>query len=130
MPRRLLIALCLLAAAIVALPAATQAKATKAKVKRPTVTLVSPMRLVVGQTLTIRGRNFNKKARRNTVAFKAPNGRTVFAKPIRGTRKRLVVKVPTGVRNLFSTRSGDLISTRFGLQVYANGKRSSSHSRT
>jgi hypothetical protein len=126
MARRLLIALCLLAAAIVALPAATQAKA----VKPPTVTLVSPMRLVEGQVVTIRGKNFNKKARRNTVAFKGPNGRTVFAKPFRATSKRLLVKVPAGVRNLFSTRSGNLVSTRFGLQVYANGQRSSTQGRT
>jgi hypothetical protein len=123
MARRFLIVLSLLAVAILGLPAAGQAKA---KAKRPTVTLVSPMRLVVGQTVKIRGRNFNKKARKNTVAFKGPNGRTVFAKPIRATRTLLVVKVPAGVKRLFSTNGGNPISTRFGLQVYSNGKRSAS----
>src|SRR4051794_2869796 len=123
MARRLLIVLSLLAVAILALPAAGQAKA---KAKKPTITLVSPMRLVVGQTVKIRGKNFNKKARKNTVAFKGPDGRTVFAKPVRATRTLLVVKVPAGVKSLFSTKAGDQVSTRFGLQVYSNGQRSAS----
>ena len=65
MARRILVFVCILASALVALPAVASAK--KAKVKRPTVTLVSPMRLKVGDTIVIRGKNFNKVARRNTV---------------------------------------------------------------
>ncbi len=122
MTRRILVFLCILASALVALPAVASAK--KAKVKRPTVTLVSPMRLKVGDTIVIRGKNFNKVARRNTVVFKGPNGRSVLVKPIRATTKRLVVKIPASLAKLFSTKAGDPAATRFKLQVLANKQRS------
>src|SRR5215212_6233820 len=99
MARRVLLCLCLLATAAAALPAVAGAKS---KAKRPSLTLVSPMRVELGETLTIRGKNFNKEAKRNTVAFKAPNGRSILVKPTRATRKLLVVKVPDGLSKLFS----------------------------
>jgi hypothetical protein len=123
MARRALLCVSVLAALVAALPAVASAKGKSAK--RPAVTLVSPMRLELGDTVTIRGRNFSPKAGKNTVVFRGPNGRSIFVKPIRASRKRLVVKVPAGLSNLFSTRSGDPVATRFTLQVFANGKRTS-----
>jgi hypothetical protein len=128
MTRRILALVCILASALVALPAVASAK--KAKAKTPTVTLVSPMRLSVGDTIVIRGKNFNKVARRNTVVFKGPNGRSVLVKPIRATTKRLVVKVPASVAKLFATKAGDPTATRFKLQVLANKKRSATRTGT
>jgi hypothetical protein len=128
MTRRLLALVSILACALVALPAVSSA--AKKKVKAPTITLVAPMRLSVGDTIVIKGKNFNKKAKRNTVMFKGPNGRSVLVKPIRATTKRLVVKVPASVAKLFSTKSGDPVATRFKLQVFANRKRSAAHTGT
>jgi hypothetical protein len=128
MTRRLFVALCILATALVALPAVASAAAKKAK--RPTVTLVSPMRLAVGDTITIRGKNFNKVARLNTVLFRGPTGRSVLVKPLRSSSKKLVLKVPAALAKLFSTRSGGPVSTRFALQVYANRLRSTAHTGT
>lgn len=83
-----------------------------AAAKRPTITRVSPMRLSVGKRLTIRGRNFNPRRSRNTVIFRAPSGRSAFARPRRASRRKLVVVVPAAAGRLL-TRS----ATRFRLRV-------------
>ena len=58
------------------------------------------MRVSVGGTLTITGRNFKAQRRKNTVIFRASNGRTAFAKPRRATRTKLVVRVPASASRL------------------------------
>ena len=75
-------------------PAAAPAKSRGAKAKRPSITRVTPMRVSVGAMLTIRGRNFSRRRTRNTVIFRAPNGRSVFVKPTRASTRKLVVRVP------------------------------------
>ena len=74
--RRFLIPLLLALAALAPLAAAPAASAAT---KRPTITKVSPMRLSVGDRLTIRGRNFKSQRTRNTVIFRAPSGRSAFS---------------------------------------------------
>jgi hypothetical protein len=96
------------------MPAGASAAKKKAKASTPTITRVTPMRLVVGQKVVIRGRNFKAKRSKNTVIFRAPNGRTVFAKPSRASRRKLVVVVPAGVARLASTKA-----KRFQLRVLA-----------
>ncbi|HYI37279.1 MAG TPA: IPT/TIG domain-containing protein [Thermoleophilaceae bacterium] len=85
-------------------------KSTKPAIKR-----VTPMRATVGKTLTIRGTNFSKSRRRNTVLFIAGK-RQAFAKPRRASRKKLVVKIPGSVENLLdkAKRRG---ATRLKLRV-------------
>ena len=46
---------------------------------KPQITRVTPMRISVGNLLTIRGKHFRARAKRNTVIFRANNGRTAFA---------------------------------------------------
>ena len=93
--------------------------AAPAKVKRPTVTLVSPMRLSVGDTITIRGRNFNKVARPQHCATLPRAERALRARQAdpRHHQAKLVLKMPASLAKLFATRSGDAVSTRFTLQV-------------
>src|SRR6201999_1112575 len=101
MPRRI-IAICLTlaaAASLVAAPGASAAK-KKADANRPAITRVLPMRLEVGDKLTIVGRNFNPVKAKNTIIFRAPSGRTAFAKPSQASRTRLKVKVPGAVTRL------------------------------
>ena len=48
------------------------------------------MRISVGGTLTITGRRFKSTRTKNTVIFRARDGRTAFAKPRRATTRKLV----------------------------------------
>ncbi len=101
-------------------PATAPATAAKrAQAAKPKITRVTPMRLEVGETLTIRGRNFKAKKSRNTVIFKAPGGRTAFAKPRSASRRKLVVKVPGSVARLLTVSAGRQRPTRLRLRVLA-----------
>jgi hypothetical protein len=117
--RRLSI-LCLLALSATALlVSASAAPAAKKKAAKPSITRVTPMRISVGARLTIIGRNFKAKAKDNTVIFRAPSGRSAFAKPSRASRGRLVVAVPGVVSRLLAGSPGDPQPTRLKLRVLA-----------
>jgi hypothetical protein len=78
----------------------------------------------VGARLTIIGKNFKAKRKANTVIFRAPNGRSAFAKPRRASRRKLVVVVPGAVSRLLRGSLSDPKPTRLQLRVLA-GKFSS-----
>ena len=112
--RRMTVLFSLTACAAMLVPAgAAEAK----KSVKPTVKRVTPMRVAVGKKVTIRGVNFSKSRRRNTVIFTAPNKRTAFAKPTKASSKKLIVKVPSSVERLLLTSSGTRPATRFKLRV-------------
>ena len=112
--------LAVVATAVAAGPAAAPATAAKrSKAAKPKITRVTPMRVEVGETLTIRGQRFKAKKRRNTVIFRGAGGRTAFAKPRRATRRKLVVKVPASVARLLVVRDGRQRPTRLKLRVLA-----------
>jgi hypothetical protein len=94
--------------------------AEAATIKTPTVELVSPMRVKVGGTIVIRGKNFSSRRVRNTVAFRGR--RTVLVMPSSARHNRLVVKVPGRVHLLLATRKGQAIPTRLRLQVLTRGR--------
>lgn len=83
------------------------------------IDLVSPMRVTVGKTLTIRGKHFSALRRRNTILFIAPNKQAAFAKPRRAFRRKLVVRVPGAVERLLTNSDGvgPGSPTRFALRV-------------
>ncbi len=117
---RRLITICLLALSAVALLASASAASAAAKKKaKPQITRVTPMRISVGNLLTIRGRNFKAKARGNTVIFRASNGRTAFAKPRRASRSKLVVRIPAAVARLLTVKNSQQRPTRLKLRVLA-----------
>jgi IPT/TIG domain len=123
MPKRIT-ALTLSLAALASLAGtahATSSPDAKAAAKRkaPAITMVSPMRVRVGSLITIRGRNFSRNPRRNTVVFVGPGGRSAFAKPIRAGSRRLVVRVPGTAERLLNTRDGARVPTRMRLRVLA-----------
>lgn len=112
--------LAVVAAALALGPATAPATAAKrAQAAKPKITRVTPMRLEVGETLTIRGRNFRARKGRNTIIFKAAGGRTAFAKPRSAGRRRLVVRVPASVARLLVLRDGRQRPTRLKLRVLA-----------
>ena len=117
--RRLFI-ICLLAlsatALVVSVPAAP---AAKKKASTPSITRVKPMRISVGARLTIIGKNFKADRKANTVIFRAPNGRSAFAKPRRASSGKLVVVVPGAVSRLLGGSLSNPQPTRLKLRVLA-----------
>lgn len=109
--RPALLALALLACLALALPALA---AAKKPAKRPVITRITPMRVQVGATLTIRGRGFSARRTRNTVVFRASNGRSAFAKPRRASARKLTVRVPPALARILGTKA-----TRIKIRVLA-----------
>ena len=111
-----LVALVVTAFAAHAAPASAAGASPASTIKR-----VSPMRVLVGKPITIRGTRFSARRRRNTVIFRAPDKRTAFAKPRRASGRKLVVAVPASVERLIkkrATESGSKgVPTRFRLRV-------------
>jgi hypothetical protein len=91
-------------------PAAPAAASTK---KYPVVTSVRPMNPKVGDTLVIRGRNFNRG--KNTVVFKRDGSRAVFAKSTLATARQIRVIVPDTLRAYLP----DNTTARFRLRILA-----------
>ena len=117
MRRLLTISLLALAAALVAVPTALAASGPE-----PSITRVTPMRVSVGNLLTIRGTHFKARRLRNTVIFRGPDGRTAFAKPRRATTTKLVVRVPAAVSRLLRVSGSRQRPTRLKLRVLSARK--------
>jgi IPT/TIG domain len=116
MRRIVITCLTLVAAALLVLPAAANA-ATSAPA--PQITRVKPMRVSVGGTLTILGRRFKSTRTKNTVIFRAGNGRTALVKPRRATTRKLVLVVPESVARLLRVSNSRQQPTRLKLRVLA-----------
>jgi len=114
MRRLMTICLLALAAALVAAPVSLAASGPA-----PSITRVKPMRVSVGNLLTISGTRFKAKRLRNTVIFRGPDGRTAFAKPRRATTRKLVVRVPAAVARLLRVSDSRQRPTRLKLRVLA-----------
>jgi hypothetical protein len=104
----------LLVCALLAVIPATAGAATT-----PKVTSVSPLKLKIGERLTIRGKGFLRGKNRNTVVFKASGARAVFAKAQSATTTKLVVKVPAKLAPFLKVSAGQPTATRFQLRVLA-----------
>jgi hypothetical protein len=93
--------------------------ATAGAASAPKVTKVAPLKLKIGDRLTIRGKGFIAGKNRNTVVFKASGARAVFAKAETATKTKLVVKVPAKLAPFLTVKSGQATATRFQLRVLA-----------
>jgi IPT/TIG domain len=89
------------------------ADAAKRKKKYPVVTSVRPMNPKVGDTIVIRGRNFNRGKNKNTVVFKRDGARAVFQKVTLATAKQIRVVVPDTLREFLP----DNATARFRLRI-------------
>jgi IPT/TIG domain len=117
---RRIFSVCMLAvAALATLVGAPGASAAKSKGPVPVITKVTPMRISVGGTLTIKGRHFRSKAKSNTVVFHSSNGRSAFVKPRRASSSKLVLKVTAPVARLLTVRNSSQRPTRLKLRVLA-----------
>jgi len=105
---------------VATLPASSAIGATKKKSPaRPTITSVAPLKLGVGDMLTIRGKSFLVGKKRNTVAFKRDGGPAVFVKADEATSTRLKVVVPATLTRQLKQVGGKTQSTRFRIRILA-----------
>ncbi len=103
----------------VCLPAALPAGAAAVTPSYPSITKVAPLKLGVGDTLTVRGTGFRSGRGRNTVVFKREGGRAVFVKAGRATRTRISVTIPPKMLSALGQKSGRPVATRFRLRILA-----------
>jgi hypothetical protein len=114
-PRLLLLACASLAALL--LPASAMA-ATKRTY--PVIKKVSPLKVAVGDQLTIKGTGFKAGKGKNTVVFKRDGKPAVFVKSGLSTKKKLYVTVPDKLTAFLGSDSEGLaVATRFRLRVLA-----------
>ncbi|HEX8105264.1 MAG TPA: hypothetical protein VF533_21775 [Solirubrobacteraceae bacterium] len=102
-------------------PVASPASAAKhaKRSKLPVVTSVAPMQSAVGDTLTVRGRNFRRGRDRNTVIFQRAGGKAVFVKAGLATRKMLKVALADKLQKQLLRRGGEPVPTVFRIRVLA-----------
>ncbi|HYI18294.1 MAG TPA: IPT/TIG domain-containing protein [Solirubrobacteraceae bacterium] len=91
----------------------------KKRKKAPVIQSVAPKNVSIGETLTIRGKNFVRGREKNTVVFKRDNSKAVFVKAEVGTRKLLRVTVPDRLTDQLLVLDGTQIATPFRLRVLA-----------
>ena len=98
---------CQMAALSALLVPAVAGTATAEAAKAPVVTKVAPKDVFVGQTLTLRGRNFRTGIGKNTVAFKRKGAKVVLVRSDKSTKKMLKVKLPKRLREDPAGRARD-----------------------
>ena len=105
--------------ALIALTAALPSAASAAA-KIPVIKSVKPLKLHIGQKLTITGSNFVKGKRKNTVIFLAKSKRAFFVKADTATSKKIVVTLPITLATfLRKDNTGSPVATRFQIRVLA-----------
>jgi hypothetical protein len=106
--------LAVLVVAAAVLPAGAAPAATL-----PKITKVTPLKVEVGQTLTIRGSGFIPGANKNTVVFKRDGKAAVFARADSATATRIVLTVPAKVLPFLTGKGGAQAPQTFRLRVLA-----------
>jgi hypothetical protein len=83
----------------------------------PKITGVSPLKLGVGDVLTIRGQNFVPGKNRNYVIFQRPRARAVFVRADNATKTKITLIVPAKLVPFLARNNGAAVYTRFNLRV-------------
>lgn len=107
----------LTAAAVFAAPMTAQAASAATRAVYPSVSSVSPKRVAVGGTMTIRGKGFRSGKNRNTVVFQRTGKPAVFVRVASATATRLTFLVPGKLAPFLATKGGAAVPTRFRLRV-------------
>jgi IPT/TIG domain-containing protein len=96
------------------------AMAAKKHATYPVVKKVSPLKVDVGEQLTIRGTGFRAGKAANTVVFKRDGKPAVFVKSGLSTKKKIYVTVPDKVGAFLVDKEGAATSARFRLRVLSS----------
>jgi hypothetical protein len=122
---RMLRRVAMMAALAALLAPAGMAEAAKKKYPPPVVTSVSPSKVAIGETLTIRGRHFRRGVGRNSVAFKRDGFRAVMVEADISTSKLMKVIVSDKLADFLAVKDGVAQPTRFRIRILSRrfGKR-------
>ena len=116
MSRRALLALLALAAFFTAaIPAVAATKVASA----PVVKSVRPLKLKLGQRLTIRGSGFIPGRHKDTVVFMGGGKRVVWVKADKASKKTITLILPAKLAALLNNNKGELQPTRLFIRVIA-----------
>jgi hypothetical protein len=103
--RRVVLCLGALVSALLVFSASAFAAKPKPKSTAPTVSSVSPMKLKVGEKLTVMGKNFIPGAGKTRVLFVRRGGGAAFARAEKATKTKLVVTVPAQLDKVLGGKS-------------------------
>jgi hypothetical protein len=124
MTRRLAIVLTLVASLLLTLVADAGARRLhpqptihKASTSPPTIRKVTPLKLDVGEKLTVLGKNFRKGKNKTRVFFLRDGGGVTSTMPDYATKTRLVVTVPKTVTPLLRGTAKSGVRTRFQIRL-------------
>jgi hypothetical protein len=106
------------ATAVLALPAGT-AVAKKRAVKYPVITRVTPMKVGVGDLLTIKGKGFRSGKNKNTVVFKRFGQRAIFVKAEAATRTKITLHVPLKLQAYMQLQNAQPVPSVFAVRIIA-----------
>ena len=106
----------LTAATVLAAPIA-QASAATTKAVYPSVSSISPKRVAIGGTMTVKGKGFRAGKNRNTVVFQRTGKPAIFVRASDATTTKLVVKIPTKLTDFLATKAGAPKATTFRLRI-------------
>jgi hypothetical protein len=100
--------------------AAKTAKAKKKakKLAAPTVSSIAPLKLAVGDMLTIKGKSFRAGTGKNTVIFRRVGSTlSIFGTTLTATTTQIKLKVPARLGTALNTVNGVAQPTQFQIQV-------------
>jgi hypothetical protein len=112
-------------------PAVAGTATADAKTYAPVVKRVTPKRVFVGETLTIRGKHFRRGVNKNTVAFKRRGAKVVLVAAEKSTTKMMKVTLPKRLEKVLLVQNGTpvptplqirVLSTRFGKRFTSRAK--------
>src|SRR3954466_3025629 len=100
--RRVVLCLGALISALLVLSASAIAAT---KTPAPTVSSVSPMKVKVGETLTVKGKNFIPGKGKTRVLFVRKGGGAAFARALSATKTKVTVTVPAQLEKVLAGKS-------------------------
>lgn len=115
--RSLLLALLAIPVFLLAAIPAVASKATASSA--PVVKSVYPLKLKIGEKLTIHGTGFIKGRHKDTVVFMGAGKRVVWVKADKASTKTITVTLPTKLAVLLADKSGKQQPTRLQIRVIA-----------
>ena len=123
-----------MAAALTALlvPAVAGTATAEAKQRAPVVKKVTPKRVFVGETMTIRGKYFRTGIAKNTVAFKRKGAKVVLVRAGKSTKKLMRVELPERLEKVLRVKNGTPVATRLKVRVMSTrfGRRYTSRAKS
>jgi len=98
-------------------PAVAGTATADAKNRAPVVKRITPKRVFVGETLSIRGHHFRPGVFKNAVAFKRAGAKVVLVRAEKSTKKLIKVKLPKRLEKVLLVQNGTPVPTRLQVRV-------------